>query len=200
MMLVEMTTTPSTALPVPEFKQHLRLGTGFGEETLQDPVLETLLKASIAAIEGRTGKALFSRRFSWSLTAWRDPGAQRLPVAPVSLIHLLRLVSQAGAETIVDPANYRLMRDNHSPAVAATGLLLPSIPPAGTAEIEFDAGYDTAWGGIPADLGHAVMLLAGHYYEHRHDVVDADAGLIPFGVGALIERYRGPRIGRGHLA
>ena len=56
MMLIEETTVPDVALPVEDFKAHLRLGTGFGPETLQDEVLAGFLRAAISAIEARTGK------------------------------------------------------------------------------------------------------------------------------------------------
>ena len=50
MMLVEQTTVPTAALPVAEFKDHLRLGTGFADDGVQDDVLETYLRAAIATI------------------------------------------------------------------------------------------------------------------------------------------------------
>jgi uncharacterized phiE125 gp8 family phage protein len=193
-MLVELTTAPNSALPVPEFRQHLRMGTGFGEDNLQDAILENLLKAALAAIEGRTGKALLSRRFVYSLTAWRDSDAAMLPVAPVSAIHMLRLIGRTGDETIVAPSAYRLVQDMHRPKLQATSMMLPTIMTGGSAEIEFQAGYGAAWPDIPSDLGHAALLLAAHYYEHRHDATSEGIGQIPFGVGALIERYRSFRI------
>lgn len=194
MMLVEMTTTPGEALPVPELRAQLRLGTGFGEETLQDGVLENLLRAAIAAVEGRTGKALFARRFAWTLTGWRDPSAAVLPLAPVSALHELRLVGRTGAVTVVDPAAYRLVQDGHRPRLVATSLALPAIMLGGSAEVEFQAGFGEAWAAVPPDLGHAVLLLAAHYYEHRYDAASEGVGAIPFGVAALIERYRTLRI------
>ena len=83
MILVELTTVPATALPVAEFAAHLHLGTGFADDGSQDQVLESYLRAAIAAIEARTGKALIRRQFSWQLTVWRDAREQGLPVAPV---------------------------------------------------------------------------------------------------------------------
>ena len=65
MMLIEETAVPSEALPVDAFKAHLRLGTGFSEDTLQEPVLESFLRAAMSAIEARTGKILIERDFSW---------------------------------------------------------------------------------------------------------------------------------------
>ncbi|HHI71295.1 MAG TPA: phage gp6-like head-tail connector protein, partial [Rhodobacteraceae bacterium] len=49
------------------------------------------------------------------------------------------------------------------------------------------------WGDLPADVAHAVMLLAAHYYEHR-DVGGAADKVMPYGVTSLIERYRTVRI------
>lgn len=63
MMLNEETTVPDAALPVEEFKAHLRLGSGFGNDTVQDAVLVSFLRAAIAAVEVRTGKALIERDF-----------------------------------------------------------------------------------------------------------------------------------------
>ncbi|MEL6435120.1 MAG: hypothetical protein AAFQ28_15125, partial [Pseudomonadota bacterium] len=86
MMLIEETAVPQAALPVDEFKSHLRLGTGFSDGDVQDVLLESYLRAAIAAVEARTGKILIVRSFSWTLTRWREPDVQSLPVAPVSEI------------------------------------------------------------------------------------------------------------------
>lgn len=200
MMVVELTAVPSGALPVSEFRAHLRMGTGFGEDTLQDAVLENLLRAAMAAIEGRTGKALIARQFVWTLTAWRDPAGQALPMAPVTSIDTMRLFARSGAETVVETTAYRLLRDMHRPVIQPTALCLPAIPNGGMAEIEFHAGFGPAWADVPSDLGHSVLLLAAHYYENRNDISGSGYGVIPFGVGALIERYRSLRIGRGGTA
>ena len=58
MVLVELTTVPTGALPVTEFATHLHLGTGFADDGSQDAVLEAYLRAAMAAIEARIGKAL----------------------------------------------------------------------------------------------------------------------------------------------
>jgi uncharacterized phiE125 gp8 family phage protein len=58
------------------------------------------------------------------------------------------------------------------------------------------AGYAPDWAGLPADLGQAVLLLAAHYYEYRHETALGD-GCMPFGVTSLIERYRTVRLMAG---
>ena len=57
-MLIEETEVPADALPVEDFKAHLRLGRGFSGDSVQDAVLDSFLRAALSAIEGRTGKAL----------------------------------------------------------------------------------------------------------------------------------------------
>ncbi len=194
MMLIEQTTVPLAALPIAGFRDHLRLGTGFADDGVQDGVLEASLRAAIAAIEGRTGKILIERAFLWRIEAWRGLGAEALPVAPVGAVTALRIHDAAGIGTLIDPARYRFVPDEHRPRIEATGACLPSIPEGGHGEIEFTAGYAPDWGGLPADLGQAVMLLAAHYYEHRHAGQAPEEGEMPFGVSALIERYRTVRI------
>jgi uncharacterized phiE125 gp8 family phage protein len=197
MMVVELTTVPSAALPVALFRQHLRLGTGFAEDSLQDAVLDNLLRAALAAVEGRTGKALIRRGFVWTLTRWSDAECQPLPLAPVVAIDALRLFSRTGSETVVEPAAYRLVRDTHRPLLQPTAMVLPTIDQGGMVEIELEAGYGEAWAEVPADLGQAVLLLAAHYYEHRNDATDAKLTQLPYGVTALLERFRNLRVGRG---
>ncbi|KJZ20331.1 head-tail connector protein [Loktanella sp. S4079] len=197
MMLVEETTVPQSALPVAQFKDHLRLGSGFSDDGLQDGVLESYLRAATAAIEARTGKILIEREFSWTLTAWRDARRQPLPVAPVSAISNLSVTAQNGDETVADADSWYLEPDNQRPSLKAAGTALPHIPMNGSVRIGFMAGFGPEWSDLPADLGHAALMLAAHYYEFRHDVNHGTAAM-PFGVSALIEQYRTVRLFMGN--
>lgn len=192
-MLIERTTVPTEALPIAAFRDHLRLGTGFSDDDIQDGVLEGCLRAAIAAVEARTGKSLLIRSFSWSVTAWRDLSRNTLPVAPVVEIHRMAIVDRFAKENVIDQGRYVLERDAHRPRIAATSLFLPSIPIGGSAEIQFDAGYAERWSDLPADLARAVFLLAATYYEHRGEGTEPTRP-IPYGVAALLDRYRNVRL------
>ncbi|MEO0390415.1 MAG: head-tail connector protein [Pseudomonadota bacterium] len=196
MMLIEETPVPNAALPLDAFKAHLRLGTGFGTEALQDEVLEGYLRAAIAAVEARTGKVLISRDYSWSEVAWRDAAGAPFPVAPVQSITQVDLVARDGTRTELPASIYWLERDGIRPRLRPVGAQLPAIPPQGTAVVQFVAGYGAAWTDLPADLRQAVLLLAAHYYEYRDETSLGD-GCMPFGVSSLIERYKVVRIGAG---
>ncbi|MCU9838094.1 head-tail connector protein [Ruegeria sp. WL0004] len=196
MMLIEETAVPDAALPVAEFKAHLRLGTGFAEDDVQDGVLNGFLRAAIAAIEARTGKVLISRQFSWTVYGWPDQTGEVLPVAPVQSVVSVTLRDAGGGETVLAGAAYRLERDSQRPRLRPAGALLPTVPTGSAAEIVLLAGMAPDWGGLPADLGQAVLLLAAHYYEYRHETALGD-GCMPFGVTSLIQRYRTVRFGSG---
>jgi uncharacterized phiE125 gp8 family phage protein len=196
MMLIEETTVPEGALPVEDFKAHLRLGTGFASDTTQDEVLTGFLRAAISAIEARTGKVLMTRSFSWTLQFWRDRGSQGLPLAPVIAVTRVATIERNGAQSDVPPESYWLEQDSQRPRLKSISATLPKIPTGGSAVIEFDAGFGPDWQDTPADLRQAVLMLAAHYYEYRHEIALGD-GSMPFGVTTLIERYKVMRLGMG---
>ncbi|MEP0963678.1 MAG: head-tail connector protein [Roseobacter sp.] len=198
MMLIEETTVPDEALPVEGFKAHLRLGTGFGLDTTQDEVLSGFLRAAVSAIEARTGKVLIARSFTWTLGFWRDRDAQGLPVAPVMAINRVAIVDRAGTQSEISTESYWLEKDSQRPRLRATGNHLPTIPTGGTATVNFEAGFGPTWQDTPPDLKQAVLMLAAHYYEYRHETNLGD-GCMPFGVTSLIERYKVMRLGAGAL-
>jgi len=192
-MLVERTTVPLEGLPVTEFRDHLRLGTGFADDGVQDIVLESYVRAALAAIEARTGKILLQREFTWTLTRWKEFACQALPTAPVDAITEVKLVDHLGQETIVESESYRLRKDAQSPSLVAVGSWLPKIPTRGSVDISFTAGFAATWPDVPPDLGQAVFLLAAHYYENR-SALSGNEKPMPFGVSLLIDRYRRIRL------
>lgn len=198
MMLSEVTAVPGAALPVAELAAHLRLGSGFAMAPDQDALLESHLRAAMAAIEGRIAKALLARRFRLLLDGWRDAASQPLPVAPVGSVVGVTLLPAAGDPVEVAPGLWRLVPDLHRPRLEPARTALPVVPQGWQVAIEFDAGFGPAWGDVPPDLRQAVLLLAAEFHEHRHGDGTVRAAL-PAAVAGLIERWRLVRVlgGRG---
>lgn len=199
MLLIEETTVPDASLPVDQFKDHLRLGTGFGTSSLQDPVLVGFLRAAVTAIEARISKALIARGFAWTLPAWRDPAGAVLPIAPVTSLTEVTVIDAQDVETDLPTSDFRIDPDGQRPRLRPIASVLPTLPTGGSVRIRFTAGYASDWDGLPADLGQAVLLLAAHYYEYRNETALAD-GCMPFGVSSLIQRYRPMRLTPGYRA
>lgn len=193
MILIEQTAVPPASWPLTEFREHLRLGTGFPDDAVQDAILERLLRSATAVIERRTGKALFRRTFRMSLASWRGLIREELPRAPVVSIGAVRIVDFAGVVTTLPSTAFRVEDDAHRPMLRALSGGLPTIPVGGRAEIDFDAGFADDWAAMPSDLSLAVMVLAAHFHENRHAVADSGAP-VPFGVEAMIAPYRPMRL------
>lgn len=194
-MLIEETPIPDAALPLEAFKAHLHLGSGFGPGDVQDAVIASFLRAAIAAVEARTGKAVLTRRFCLSVTEWHLRDVHALPIAPVVSIERIELVAQGDVRSVIDPSFYWLQSDPQRPKIRSWASL-PTVPEGGTVEVAFDAGFAAAWEDVPSDLRQAVMMLAAHYYEYRNDT-GLSEGCMPFGVSSLIERYKQMRLGVG---
>ncbi|MEJ6391826.1 hypothetical protein V8J82_01080 [Gymnodinialimonas sp. 2305UL16-5] len=192
MIMVELTPVPSAVLPVSDLADHLRLASGFADDGSQNARLEQCLRAAMAAIEARIGKALFQRRFALTLThGWKALSGHGLPVAPVASIDGVRLIDGRGAETVLDPSSYGLRRDTHRPQIIATAAALPSPVQGGSIEIEVTAGFSADWIGIPADLREAMLSLASEYYDQDQ----GGSSMIPSHIAALIAPHRQMRLG-----
>lgn len=189
MFLVEQAQVPASVLPIEEFRAHLRLGTGFSDDTVQDQLLERTLRAATAQIETLCGKAVFRRTFVYTLNAWRDLSRQVLPRAPVTALSELSIVDLDGVRNVVPAEAYALQVDLHRPALVARGFVLPQIPIGGRAEIVFEAGYGVSWIEVPPDLSVAVLSLAAALFEDR-----AAEGKVPPGVASMLAPYRANRL------
>lgn len=199
MMLVELTAPALEALPVAGLREHLRLGTGFemATDVSETAALAGFLRAAIATIEARTGKVLLARQFRLRLEEWRDPQGQTLPLAPVTAVDRVEITDTEGVVTQIAASSWRLVEDMQRPALIPVGAWLPVIPSGGSAAITFSAGFGSYWDSVPADLAQAVLMLAARYHEDR--TFEGSQGAMPFGVSALIERWRSVRVlgGRG---
>lgn len=199
-MLIEETAPAAEALPVAALRGHLRLGSGFelAADSAEDMALAGFLRAAIAAIEARTGKVLLTRRFRMQLDDWRDRLGQTLPLAPVVSVDLIQIDDGMGTVTEVPDDYWRLLPHGQRPMILPTGVILPHVPRRGMVSVTFTAGFGATWDKVPADLAQAVLMLAARYYEDRGQ--DAGRHAMPFGVSALIERWRQVRTlaGRGN--
>ena len=191
-MLQELTTVPSAAWPRAELAEHLRLSRGFDDDGTLDVELESCLRAAASAIEARTAKALFWRRFSVTIPAWTTEDCQILPLAPVVSIESVTVVSRTGEARILSAGAYALFADAHRPSIMGASGYLPMIGTGGHAVIELTAGFGDTWAGLPADLRQAVIVMAASIFGQN---IDAEQGL-PRAVLALIEPYRPLRLSR----
>ncbi len=195
MELTELARISSAALSVPALRDHLRLGSGFVDDSSQDPVLETYMRAAVVTIETITKRILLNRNFEVTFNTWRlEKGAQVFPVSNITQISSFAIVDENGTRVTVPAAEYGLVMERQRPRMFSKTGGLPKIPENGFAEVVIVAGY-AHWGKIPTDLQQAVLILSAHFYENRGTV--AEGGQMPQAVYALLEPYRRVRLGWG---
>ena len=195
MILTELTSVPAGSLPFHTLKEHLRLGTGFAEADLQDGLLETVMRAAIAALEARLGVVLLNKQFSWQLSTWKNSERQVLPKRPIQSLNEIVLIDASDQETALELGDFVLRKDDQSPNVSAFKSF-PTIQAGGVADIRFTAGYGESWSDIPADLAQAMILLAAHFYENRNGAAVSDTQFPPL-VLSLIAPFQPIRGMRG---
>jgi len=154
------------------------------DETGEDDLLARFVAAARMAAEHYTGLALVTRTVAIT-DAWPACGALALPVWPVAVSEVRWAAD--GAATALAPGQWRLDASDR-PAV-----LTVSARPAGAASIEViaTAGFGPA-SATPETLKLAVLSLAAHFYDRRHD--DGDTGTLPPAARRLLAPWRRARL------
>ena len=130
---------------------------------------------------------------------WLDQAyyTQLLLRPPVQSITSVTYTDPSGNPQTMSAADY-VLDTNNRPArlVPALNKQWPAtaIGTINVAAVKFVAGYGAADTNVPDDIKEALMMLLGHFYENREQVVtDARVAAItmPLGVDQLMEPYAG---------
>lgn len=161
-----------------------------------DTYLGRLITAARQYAEGITRRAFVAQTWDYTLAAFPD-GAIELPLQPVTSVTSVSYVNSAGATvtftygTSPDTPKYDVLTDGpRTRIIPKYNLDWPETRDHGNAvTVRFVAGYST----MPEDLKQALLLLVGHWYEHREDAVvnvGTSIASIPHGVETLLSGYQ----------
>lgn len=170
-----------------DVKAHLRIDTDD-----DDALLSAAIVSARIHVEAATRRMLIEQAWRIYLDGWPRKRIVILPVAPLLSIDSVTVYDAGGTPQVVDADDYET--DLISvPARLVLGATAPS--PVGRVtngvEIEVTAGYGTTSIDVPSPLRHAVMMLVGHWYEHRGAVGhDMAVHAAPLGFEALVAPYR----------
>jgi uncharacterized phiE125 gp8 family phage protein len=155
-------------------------------------LLPLRIKAARGFVENYTGRAL------WTQT-WRDTFDQlpcgyaplMLGRAPVIAITSITQYSPTDTATVLDPSNYRLDADSVPARVVVDDGVYWNPDPRrfGSLVVEYTAGYGTNPEAIPAELRHAVILLATQWSTYLEAASDIEVQEMPLGVRALLDPF-----------
>lgn len=179
-----LVTPPSSEpLTLDEAKLHLRV-----DSNVEDTLITALIKSARAKVESDTWRTLITQ--TWKLSMDSDEvktftGITKSPIQSITHIKYfdINVVQQTlstgayQADILNEPARIKI---NELPQMAEI---------MNAMEIQFVSGYGVA-ASVPEDLKTAMLLLIGHYYEHREAVTVGNMKDLPNGYDTLITPYK----------
>ena len=173
-------------------KAHLRVG-----HAEEDSLIQRLLNAAVAAIDGKDGIGYCLMTQTWALTLDEFPDdCIQIPLVPLRDVTSIAYLDVDGASQTMDAADYSVIA-GASPALIETafgGSWPGTRDQRGAVTVTFRAGH-AAPADVPADLVNAVLSLVAHWYDHRETIMEgARLAEVPMLTQATLERYRVGRV------
>lgn len=185
-MNLKLITAPATEpVSLAEAKVHLKIES---TDTTEDDLITNLIKAAREQAEEYTRRAFISQTWELQMDAF-DKEAYDLEKTPVQSITSVKYYDVNGTEQTLASTYYELdTASQPNRIVQAYNQSWPGVRGhTNDIKIRFVAGYTT----VPASIKSAILLIVGHLYEHREDVVvGRQVNELPNGCYYLLSPYR----------
>lgn len=184
------TITPPTVAPVPvaALRGRLRLN-----GTAEDPDLEEFLAAAVEQFEDDARRPVLATTYRQDLSCW-PCGPIVIARGGVTAVNAVGWYDADGEPNDLDPAEWRAevrtpparvtLAANPAPVVTAAGIDVATV-----GYVTFTAGWATP-AAVPRRVRTAIMLLAGHFYEHREAFLEGTLSELPSGWAAVVSQYK----------
>ena len=168
-----------TVVTLAKAKSHLRV-----DHSDEDTLITGLIQTAVDTVEKMTGQLLGQTAATIYADAW---ASQAFTFGPVISISAVKYYDQANTLQDLPAANY--WTDLQSSPQRITFNAPPAIYSNRHQGVQLTAvvGHSA----IPAPLTTAVLLLVGHYYENRQQVITSGTPVtVPMAVETLVNPYR----------
>lgn len=201
-MALSLVTAPTDeVVTLAEARAHLHMWDA--SDTSEDAYIQSLIDAAVSnldGIEGWLGRCIREQTLKLTIDEFPCRGSNpypqpiKLPLAPLSSVSEIAYTDSDGTEATI--SSFRTF----NVGTFETGYVMPAFSAdwpttavdPGAVRVTYVAGY--ADGEVPRGIKHAILLLVGHWFEHREAALDTGAkfGLIeiPVGVDRLLNPYR----------
>lgn len=161
-------------------------------EHQSEGLLGRLIKSATNHVETVIWRKLVSQRWRLYLDAWPADGIY-LPFGRVLSVDDVFWLDEDGVDyQLVSGGDYIPAVIGEEPMVLPVSSGWPSgvLFDVNSIRVEFTAGYGAA-ADVPEDIRHAIMMLAGHWYETREAVIlGTTVRKVPLGFSDLIRPYK----------
>jgi len=189
-------------------KQRLRLD--YADDEADVELMLASATAVVDGADGRLNRALLTQKWALDLEHFPHPRhthghvrsgeiagreAIPLPLSPLVSIDQITYFDAGGVSQTLDPSAYDVFDGEGGFVEPVFGTCWPWTPRRRRAvTINFTAGYGDDASSVPAFVVQLILLLVGHYYEHREAVVGVDnrdsSAPLPEGIEGLITQLR----------
>lgn len=183
MGLIAITTSPSPITLI-RAKQHLRI-----DDNAEDEQILALISAATDFLATETGQSLAATTtYRLSLDGFPADREISLPKPPLQSVESIKWVDPNGQEQTLDPATY-IVDASTKPGriVLKPNQNWPTTDrSANCVNIDFTAGYTA----LPFMLRQAILLLVGHWHEHREAAIDRRIDEVPIALRSIIDLHK----------
>lgn len=197
-MIVDLITAPTREpVSVAKMKEHLRI-------TIEDDdfLLQDYITTARKYVEDLIGCALLTQTWKYYMNCWPNGDWFELPFPPLQSVTSVKYKDSNETEYTFSANDYLVdIVSEPGRVVLKYGETWPSetLSPRTPIYTEYECGYGDSPNDVPMNLRHAIIMLVGHYYEHREAFISGQFGgqiqEVPSGLNAIMEQYRLTRFG-----
>lgn len=187
MINITLVTAPAfEPITLQEAKDHLRV-----DSTDEDALIEALITAARQYVERRCGLALFTQTWDWFLDEFPSCDMQ-VPRPPLQSVTYIKYYDTDGTLQTLSASIYQVDSSARPGRIALaenqTWPLLQSQK-LSAVQVRFVSGYTASTIGEIRPIVQAMLLLIGHWYEHREEVSELTMGKVPLAADALLAPF-----------
>ncbi|SDX45168.1 phage conserved hypothetical protein, phiE125 gp8 family [Marininema mesophilum] len=184
MGLRRLTPPKEEPLTLEEAKAHLRID---GND--EDSHISGLIGAAREHAESITQRAFLTQTHQLSLNGCPDE-ALLLPKPPIQLVQKLQYIDPLGkAQILKEGADFWTDSTTEPSRIVPIAGWPATASRPGAVVIDFVSGYGES-NDVPQPIKQAMLLMIGHWYEHREAVSETSMTTLPLAVDALLNPYR----------
>jgi uncharacterized phiE125 gp8 family phage protein len=201
MYLKLITAVATEPVTLEEARLHLRLDASGSPAThADDAIVSALITAARQHIDGRDGwlgRALATQ--TWEMVLDGFPCHEMVvPLPPLQEVVSITYVDGDGEEqTLTEGDDFRVIGDREPAWIVPVynGTWPTTRCQEDAVRVRFTTGYgDTSsppvTPALPMPIKQAMLLLIGHWYEHREEVIAGNMMELPVAVNSLLAPYR----------